>query len=872
MKNLSLALKVGIGFGSLIVIALILGVIAIINMLNAKTESTKLAFEYVPEVRIATDLRGAVNRMMFSMRGYGYSEEEKFYNEVKTEMETVNKTITEGLDLAEKAKNLKALKGQMETAKSAAQAYGDLIGSTRKSILKMKDERKILDNSATELMANSTAFLESQNTGFKNNLNERQKKVELATAVANLGTKVRVTNFRAQATNDMKLMESAVNLINGVKNITDDLRKITRDDEDIKRINETESSAQSYSGGMSSYIATYALLDASRNKMDKAAGEYMTQCNIFLAGQNEKMTEEFDKEGANLTERLQKITLVNDLIDVGNAARVGNFKSQATQDPELLQQTIKGFEKATTIAADLRKITREAKDLKRIDQTEAAGKAYKEGMVEFLKNYLELGKIRETMDTAAGSYVEQCSAFLSDQQTKLATDMKERLRKITLANNIVDLGNDSRVNAFKAQATRDTKAMDIAISNFDKTGAMYKELGGITRAQVNIDQIANTRKAGETYKSALESFLTEWKHLQDISTERLEASVKVIAACKETATAGMDATDDIAKNSASSLNTSSMVMIVGLLIAIVIGIVVAIFITRSITGPLNQVMGVVEQVAGSSEELSAGAEQQSAAVEEVGAAVEELISSIQDVAKNASEVTGKARGAAGQAEAGGDAVNKNLEAMELIKNSSSQIGEIIGVISDIAEQTNLLALNAAIEAARAGEHGKGFAVVADEVRKLAERSAKAAGEITALIKESEERVTDGAKLSESVGDALKEIVEAVKDTANMIEQISAATEEQAATSDAVKDGMNSISGTVEESAAAAEELSAGAQDMQSNIDAIIRGAGKNKQMPAGSKPTANLNKTHSSTETHIVKSPGTKKPETAKKKGDYLDW
>ena len=86
---------------------------------------------------------------------------------------------------------------------------------------------------------------------------------------------------------------------------------------------------------------------------------------------------------------------------------------------------------------------------------------------------------------------------------------------------------------------------------------------------------------------------------------------------------------------------------------------------------------------------------------------------------------------------------------------------MIQVISEIASQTNLLALNAAIEAARAGEHGMGFAVVADEVRKLAERSNQAAGEITSLIKESSNRVQEGAQLSDETGESLKEIVQGV---------------------------------------------------------------------------------------------------------------
>ena len=175
--------------------------------------------------------------------------------------------------------------------------------------------------------------------------------------------------------------------------------------------------------------------------------------------------------------------------------------------------------------------------------------------------------------------------------------------------------------------------------------------------------------------------------------------------------------------------------------------------------------------------LSDGAQTQSANVEEMSGAIQSLNKMIEGVADNAKKANDVANDTSRRAEEGGNAVDKNIEAMKLIDKSAEQIGEIIGVISEIAAQTNLLALNAAIEAARAGEHGLGFAVVADEVRKLAERSSKAAKEITALIKESTMRVKEGAELSEQTGAALKKIVEGVEQTASSISQIAEATGE-----------------------------------------------------------------------------------------------
>jgi methyl-accepting chemotaxis protein len=220
-------------------------------------------------------------------------------------------------------------------------------------------------------------------------------------------------------------------------------------------------------------------------------------------------------------------------------------------------------------------------------------------------------------------------------------------------------------------------------------------------------------------------------------------------------------------------------------------------------------------VAQSAEVLSGGAQQQASGVEEMSTSIGRLTESIQTVRKNATEADELAMRSNQLAEDGGRNVEQSIEAMDLIRTSSQQVGEIIQVISEIASQTNMLALNAAIEAARAGEHGMGFAVVADEVRKLAERSNRAAGEIVTLIRESGQRVEEGARLSEETGRSLKAIIEGVEATAAKITEIAGETAEQANLAEQVSKGIGTVSSVAEQSAAGSEQLAASSEQLGS---------------------------------------------------------
>lgn len=247
------------------------------------------------------------------------------------------------------------------------------------------------------------------------------------------------------------------------------------------------------------------------------------------------------------------------------------------------------------------------------------------------------------------------------------------------------------------------------------------------------------------------------------------------------------------------------------------------------------------QLSTNAEQISKGTQNQNVQVMQVASAIEEMGATVVEVAKNASQAAEFAKKASEMAVNGGNVVGRTVEGMrdiarsveesagtiEELGKSSDQIGEIITVINDIADQTNLLALNAAIEAARAGEHGKGFAVVADEVRKLAERTTKATKEIKEKIeliqektagaveamKSGRKNVETGVGFASEAGESLKAIVEMVKSVSDMIQQIAAAQEQQSAAAGEVSANMEIISTVTKEASASVLESSNAAGEL-----------------------------------------------------------
>ncbi|MBN1404497.1 MAG: MCP four helix bundle domain-containing protein [Opitutales bacterium] len=334
-------------------------------------------------------------------------------------------------------------------------------------------------------------------------------------------------------------------------------------------------------------------------------------------------------------------------------------------------------------------------------------------------------------------------------------------------------------------------------------------------------QMAIENRTGEAYNYINDTFFPIYREYRDTLQEMVKFNEE----------RGIEMRDTIENTISTSIFTTTS----GIVAALIISIVIATIITRKTNKVLNEAIHAIDdgsnqvaaasfQVSSASNMLAEGASEQASSLEETSSSLEEMASMTAQNAASAGKAKLLADGMKQAADDSAEQMRSMQTAMNAIKESSSGISQIIKTIDEIAFQTNILALNAAVEAARAGEAGAGFAVVAEEVRNLAQRSANSAKETSVKIEEAIKNSNNGVHISSRVAESLDAILEKTTEMNMLINEIAQASEEQnrgisqltVAVSEVDKVTQSNAS-NAEETASAAEELSAHANGLKETV-------------------------------------------------------
>ena len=445
---------------------------------------------------------------------------------------------------------------------------------------------------------------------------------------------------------------------------------------------------------------------------------------------------------------------------------------------------------------DLRKVSLTPEDQQKIDTASKATQEYASAAKAWVDNDKQMKAGATTMDNGG----QTVGTAANQYQTAKQSTVDKVADAVFIVAGIAQEALSTRLNEKAYIANQDAKNWKALNEHITKLDSLYDDLKKVSLTPEDLQKIDRADKATQEYLAAAKSWVENDTKIRETILPQLKTiSDKVLSNAQTAENDAWKASDEVSDKVDAIVTSSKLIIVISLLIGVAVACVSAVVITRGITKPINriiaglndgadQVNDAAGQVSSASQSLAEGASQQASSLEETSSALEQMAAMTRTNASNADKANEMMTSTKTIVTDGNAAMSEASAAMSQISEASDQISKIIKVIEEIAFQTNLLALNAAVEAARAGEHGKGFAVVADEVRNLAQRAASAAKETGDLIDQTVQRVARGVELNKTTSESFAKIGESANNVADLVAQIARASNEQAQGVDQVNSG------------------------------------------------------------------------------------
>ncbi|MDM8549204.1 methyl-accepting chemotaxis protein [Desulfobacterales bacterium HSG2] len=874
MKNLKLGVKIGMGFGIVILIMLLLGSVSAWRMHSVKGRSVMLEQEYVPEVKVANNLERFSQQTMYHMLGYGLSEEKDYFEKGMKSLDEVKGYISKAEELAADSPHLTKLPKIISNIKDKISEYEKLVSETVKRNEEIAENRSSLDRAAAEYMKNCYTFLSHQSetletelfAGFEpDRLSERLMKITLINNVVDIGNETRLSTFKSQALRDPRFIREAQENFDVMEKKFQELLSVTRLEENIREINTIRSASQAYQKAMKALLANWENLQKLNVRREETATRILKDARA-AAKKGMAETENIAEETVSSLSSAFSMTIGGLILAmiIGGVASVIITRSVTRPLSEIVtvayeiaegaldkEIVIRQKDEIGNLADAFRNMKGSIRDV--LKETEGLILAVQEGSLNtrgdaeaFSGSWqgLILG-VNRLIDAFAApvnvtsAYVDRISK--GDIPEKITDEYKGDFDKIrNNLNMLIESTNEVTLLAGKmadgdisaefrersdqdalmqalnlmksriADVLRETDGQIRAVQegkldtrgNADAFSGSWRELitglnqlidafaAPIDRTAACIDRISK----GDTPEKITESYKGDFNRIRNNLNTLIGATDEVARLAQEIA--GGNLCVDIRERSEQDELMQALNSMVRELSHVLINVKIA----------SENIASGSREVSTAAEKMSQGSSQQAASAEEVSASMEQMSSTISQNADNAIETEKIALKSSEDAREGGKAVERTVTAMK-------EIAGRISVVEDIARQTNLLALNAAIEAARAGEHGRGFAVVASEVRKLAEKSQKAAAEIGQLSITSVE-------IAEEAGRMLARIVPDIQRTAELVQEISAASVEQDSGSKQINQAIQQLDQVIQQNVATSEEMSSTSEELAGQAEKL----------------------------------------------------